>query len=97
VAATRTYAHVGYRPQTGHVHSGRLFGHRDYRGKVHAVTGTDYVGRYRQRSYLTLCGDHYPVTDDSEAALAPAVDQAGTGVTCRRCRRVIAAHRSLTA
>jgi hypothetical protein len=86
-----TYTHTGYRPTTGHVHAGRLYGHRDYAGKVHAITGTDYVGRFRQRSYLTLCGDSYPVNDDSEATLVVAPDQTGTGVACRKCRKAILA------
>jgi len=37
VTDTTAYTHVGHTAETGHVHSGRLYGHRDYRGVVHAL------------------------------------------------------------
>jgi hypothetical protein len=85
------YTHIGRRPLVGYAHTTRLYAHRDHAGAVHAITAAEWR-RFRygeQRVYPTLCGDALPVNDDQDDCRWPAPDQAGTGVTCRRCRKAI--------
>lgn len=82
------YTHAGYRREVGYVHSAKLYGHADYRGKVHALTGPtnirDGVG------FDAVCGHRVYADHDGESFnIWPASDQEGTGITCRRCRAAI--------
>jgi hypothetical protein len=82
------YTHIGYRAQTGHVHTGRLYGHRDYAGKVHALTGCDNI--YGGGRYLAVCGETVIAEFLGESFnVRPAPDEVGGGVTCRRCRKIV--------
>lgn len=91
------YTHVGYRPRTGYQHCGaRLWGHTTPRpGKTHALT-LEVIPGFGTR-WRALCGDKVPdcaAKDDHGDPIPPNVrpapDEAGGGVTCRRCRRKIA-------
>jgi hypothetical protein len=78
------YTHVGYRRQVGHVHTGRLYGHADYRGKSHALGGGANI--YSGAVYTALCGETVVADDDGYSLnVRPAPDENGKEVGCKRC------------
>ena len=83
-----TYTHVGYRRETGYIHSARLYGHADYRGRSHALSGSKYIDDGDH--YKALCGAVVVADHDGYGCnVQPADSQDGSGVSCRRCRRII--------
>ena len=83
------YTHFGFRPEVGYVHSGRLYGHADYRGVSHACNGTPNT--YSGAEYRSLCGKIVVADHDGERFnVVPATDDSGAGVQCKRCKAVIA-------
>ena len=86
-----TYTHVGHHLTVGHVLTGRLHGHRDHRGRMHALNGCANI--YAGASYLALCGEEVRAADDGGYRLTvrPASATDGQDVGCRRCLRVIRA------
>lgn len=85
-----TYTHTGCRPNTAYVHRGRMFGHTDRQtGKMHALSGGPRV-------YTALCGEtvqgEYEDDWTGESVswhVSAAKDGTGSGVTCKRCRKVL--------
>ena len=83
------YTHVGFRREAGHVHTGRLYGHKDYRGRFHALKGT--LNPYGGAVYVSLCGKSVVADHDGYSFnVAPTQSDGGEGVSCRRCRALIA-------
>lgn len=85
------YTHIGYR-DVGYIHGARLYGHRDYRGKRHALMGSENI--HSGAAYKSLCGATITADHDGERfnvwPLLKGMD-VGAGVTCKRCKRVIQA------
>lgn len=82
------YTHTAYRRTVGNVHAGRLYGHKDYRGKTHAVNGSANI--YSGEGYRALCGEFIAADHDGYGFnVHPATDENGAGVTCKRCRAAI--------
>jgi hypothetical protein len=83
-----TYTHVGYRREAGYVHSGRLYGHADYRGRGHALIGGENI--YSGRCYRALCGKDVVADHDGYSFnISPATETNGAGVYCKRCLAII--------
>lgn len=83
-----TYTHTGYHRQAGHVHTGRLYGHKDYRGKRHALNGTPRT--YSGAVYTALCGEKIVAEHDGESFnVEPTAETNGDYVRCRRCLRIL--------
>ena len=81
------HTHIGHRRAIGRIHSGRLFGHRDYSGVTHALTGPALP--YDGARYTALCGKSVEADYDG----APCNVRSETGiqfVTCRQCRKAAA-------
>jgi hypothetical protein len=82
------YTHVGYLRETSHVHTGRLYGHADYRGRSHALNGT--ANTYSGAVYRSLCGREVIAEHDGESFnVRPSSGQ--EYVSCARCRKAIKA------
>jgi hypothetical protein len=84
-----THTHTGFTRYVGHVHTGRSYGHGDYRGRRHALKGTAQHP-YHGARYTALCGEVVVSTDDVDER--PNVVPVGQcdRVTCKRCLRLIA-------
>jgi hypothetical protein len=90
------YTHVGYRRNLSGTHTGGLYGHGEYRGRSHALTGDSNI--YSGAGYKGLCGASVTADHDGHGFnVAAAPDEIGKGVTCRRCLRVIRGGRRVTA
>ena len=84
------YSHVGYRREVGHVHTGRLYGHKDYTGRRHALNGG--ANLFSGAGYRSLCGEYVCADHDGYSFnVLPAEGQDGAGVSCKRCLRKIKA------
>ena len=82
------YTHVGSRREVGHVHAGRLYGHKDYSGRLHALCGCSNV--YSGGTYKALCGKVVVADHDGEGFnVRPASSVVGEGVGCKACRRIL--------
>lgn len=82
------HTHTGYRRETGYIHSNRLYGHADYKGKIHALNGAAHT--YSGAMYTALCGKTVSAEHDGERFnIAPAAE--GWRVTCKRCLKALAA------
>lgn len=86
------HTHTGYNRCAGHVHTGRLHNHQDYRGRCHALNGCANI--YSGAIYTALCGetvraDHdgyaFNVAAVGDEAALPSVQQ----VSCKRCLKRI--------
>lgn len=85
------YTHIGHSLTVGYVHAARHYGHADYRGVNHALTGP--ARPYEGADYRALCGKTVRAGDDGErdrlTVVAVTPDAYGSGVSCKRCRKVI--------
>jgi hypothetical protein len=85
------YTHVGYSRELSGTHTGRLYGHGDYRGVSHALSG---AALYSGACFTALCGKTVTADHDGDSFnIAPATDDSGAGVMCKRCMRLIENHR----
>lgn len=79
------HTHVGCSRQVGYIHHGKLYGHADYRGRFHALVGSENV--YTGGRYQSLCGESVIADHDGETFnVVPAV---GAVVSCKRCLRIL--------
>ena len=101
-----TYTHVGGRPATlGDARRYRARGRAmTDRGVVHALDAGEAHGvfsgfkggiDYTQKKHVALCGEvvlsmYSDGYEDYPSPICEAVGQSGAGVTCKRCRKVLA-------
>ena len=81
-----THTHIGFSREVGHVHSGRLYGHADYRGKTHALNGCSNI--YSGAGYKALCGKIVVADHDGYSFnVSTASDE--DYISCKKCRRLV--------
>lgn len=87
VKSGATFTHVGFRREmASKVHRGKLYGHGDYAGAVHALNGTKNT--YDGARYMAVCGKEVMAESDHHGDFN--VVPGSAGVTCKKCQKLMA-------